>query len=167
MNYFAENQTLILFTTLLAVFGIVFFKWLNNRGKYLVRIKADTEKTFYRKPELNSDGMSVLIEKPKNKPEWRVKYTKDSVYIVKSLFGSRRTIDVLAGSRKAIDFKDKDVYKNELTIEEAAKIARLDGFKVRFGNLKLPNPMVYYAILILVIANLVFQFLQMRGIRIV
>lgn len=152
------------------ILGVNFWK---GRGKIMVRVKTPLkEEIYWRKPIVTERGNEIVMEKTTKKNiGWSFTFTNKSLIPKKRFLGLRNyfVVDVFPRARKAIeyDYESNSVDMPLLSQKDAAEINRLDSFKRRYGKVEQPkSTFAIWVVLALVLAILIFQFLQMQGVRI-
>jgi len=149
---------------------------ISPKPKIKVEIIHENGESTFKKCEIEQN--KVVIEKRKRGRggvEWAPTFDRGCIVQPKKrfLFFWTKTLPkrltVLEGTQKCINFQgEPDPKLDGVTFRDLEKLTDLEVIK-RSGEVKIKHelPLVFWVLVLVGVANLVFQFLQMRGMRIV
>ena len=132
-----------------------------NKGKILVRVRENPEKTYWRKPDGRNERI-VIDKATKRSREWAIKYSSDCLIPIKK---GKFAVECIPYAKEAIHFtKDNNVVAPILTQSQARRINFLEAFHARYKDIgKNQNSMALLILGILVIANIAITVLMVSG----
>ena len=132
-----------------------------NKGKILVRVRENPERTYWRKPD--GRNQKIVIDKATSRHrEWAIKYTSDCLIPIKK---GKWAIECMPYATEAIHFtKDPNLVPPILTYQQARRINFLEAFHARYKDIgKNQNSALIWVLIVIGIAGIVINFLLISG----